>query len=132
MDRATNTTTCDINSILIANIFLYQISYILVLLCLAQSLISMKLRSCTHPNKHGGWNLSYMPVIYVTPECNRCRNIQCNVITTYYPYPNPNHKKSITRRSQNIDLNPNILTCRKKWQIVALGLGLGFLEYAAA
>ena len=54
MDRATNTTTCDINSILIANIFLYQISYILVLLCLAQSLISMKLRSCTHPNKHGG------------------------------------------------------------------------------
>ena len=62
-------------------------------------------------------------------KCNTCtcRHIKCDVITTYYPKPNPNHKKGIKCGPRNLNPNYNASIRPKIRRIAALGLGLGFL-----
>ena len=54
---------------------------------------------------------------------HRCRRIERDVTTTYYPNPNPNpnpnHKKGIKFRAQNLNLNPLITTREKRRWIAA-------------
>ena len=59
----------------------------------------------------------------------RCTHIQHEVITNYYPKPNPNHTKGIKCGSRNPNPNPNLEAAihPKRRRIAALGLGLGFL-----
>ena len=72
-------------------------------------------------------------MIHNTIKCQdntyRCRHIQYDVITTYYPNPkpNPNHKKGVKCGVRNPNSNPELAIRPIRRRIAALGLGLGFL-----
>ena len=61
----------------------------------------------------------------------RCACIKHDVITPYYPNPDPDYKKDITCGARNPNPNPNpnpkAAKSRKGRLFAALGLGLGFL-----
>ena len=70
-------------------------------------------------------------MIHTTIKCQvntyRCTHIDDDVITTYYPNPNPNHKKGVKCGARNPNSNPKAEIRPKRRRISALGLGIGFL-----
>ena len=58
----------------------------------------------------------------------RFRHIKRGVTTTYYPNPNPSHKKGSKCGPRNPNSNPEIFIRPQRRRIAALGLGLGFLD----